>query len=135
MKIVGPNDSVMKAVNIMNKNHIGSVIVEHDWDALGIITERDILKRVVALKKDPDKILCKDVMTKPLISADCNTEVADAVKLMVKKRIKKLAVTRKGRMIGILTATDILRSGHRIEEEVMKELVRFFPLEKQSYAE
>ncbi len=135
VKRVKPNAPVMKAVNIMNKYHIGSVIVEKDWEALGIITERDVLKRIVVKRKNPDKILCRSIMSKPIISVESKKEIADAVKIMVKNKIKRLAVTRKGRIVGMLTVTDILRSGHDVEDAVLKELARFFPLEKSGYGE
>ncbi len=135
VKRVKPSDTVMKAVKIMNRHHIGSVIVEKDWEALGIVTERDVLKRVMVRRKNPDKMLCRSIMSKPIISIESRKDVADAVKIMVKNKIKRLAVTKEGRIVGMLTVTDILRSGHDIEDAVLKELARFFPLEKSGYGE
>ncbi len=135
MKTVKPDDTMMKAVKIMNKHHIGSVIVSKDWVAHGIITERDVLKKIVAKRKNPSKVLCRSIMSKPLITIDSAKEVADAVKIMIKNKIKRLAVTRKGRVVGLLTVTDILRSGHKVEEAVLAELAKFFPLEKTGYGE
>lgn len=132
---VKPDDSVMKAVKLMNRHHVGSVIVAKDWNALGIITERDVLKKVVAKKKDATRVLCGKIMAKPVICIESKKDVAEAVKLMVKKSIKKLAVTKNGRMIGIITATDILRSGHDVQGAVLQELAKFFPLEKSGYGE
>ena len=135
MKAVKPDDTVMKAVKIMNKHHIGSVIVSKNWVARGIITERDVLKKIVAKRKNPSKVLCRNIMSKPLITIESAKEVTEAVKMMVKNKIKRLAVTRKGRIVGMLTVSDVLRSGHRVEDAVLAELAKFFPLEKTGYGE
>ncbi len=135
VKTVRPDDKVLVAVKIMNKHHIGSVIVSKDWKALGIITERDVLKRIVVRRKNPDKILCRSIMSRPIVSIESNKEIADAVKIMVKNKIKRLAITRKNKIVGMLTVTDILRSGHDVEDAVLQELAKFFPLEKSGYGE
>jgi CBS domain-containing protein len=135
IRTVNPDDTVMKAVKIMNKHHIGSVIVSKNWVARGIITERDVLKKIVAKRKNPSKVLCRNIMSKPLITIESAKEVTEAVKMMVKNKIKRLAVTRKGRIVGMLTVSDVLRSGHRVEDAVLAELAKFFPLEKTGYGE
>lgn len=127
---VDPDDTVKKAVFIMNKHNIGSVIVVEGNKPIGIITERDILRKVVALDKRPGKMLCKNLMRKPVKTISANATVLKAIELMAKYHIKKLAVTRNGMLVGIITATDILKSPAKIEEAALKRVSRLFPVYK-----
>ncbi len=130
VRTVRPTDSVKKAVSIMNRYNIGSVIVYGD-KVEGIITERDVLKRVVALCKDSG-VACRSVMSRNITTIDVNDEIEDAIEVMAKKRIKKLPVTENGELVGIVTATDIIKSGERVEYAALKKLAQFFPVYQAS---
>ncbi|MBI2075836.1 MAG: amino acid permease [Candidatus Aenigmarchaeota archaeon] len=127
-----PEDSVKKVALIMNKYRIGDVVIEGNRKAIGIITERDILKKVVALGRKPEDVKCKAIMRRPVTTIDENSSVTDAIDVMAKKNIKKLPVTRDGELVGIVTATDILKSGERIEYAVLKKLAQFYPVYQPS---
>ena len=100
--------TVYKAVRLMNKHEIGCVVVILKGKPVGIITERDMLKRVLAKSVDPEKIKVSDIMSAPLIIGKPKMEIENAVKLMFKTKIKKLPVVH-GRLIGLVTLTDITR--------------------------
>jgi len=101
--------TVYKAVRLMNKHEIGCVVVILKGKPVGIITERDMLKRVLAKSVDPEKIKVSDIMSAPLIIGKPKMEIENAVKLMFKTKIKKLPVVHGGRLIGLVTLTDITR--------------------------
>jgi len=101
--------TVQEAVDLMNKHEIGCLIVVLRGKPVGIITERDMLKRVLAKSKDPEKIKVSEIMSAPLIVGKPEMEVEDAVKLMFKTKIKKLPVIQKGRLVGLVTLTDLTR--------------------------
>jgi len=101
--------TVQEAVDLMNKHEIGCLIVVLRGKPVGIITERDMLTRVLAKSKDPEKIKVSDIMSAPLIVGKPEMEVEDAVKLMFKTKIKKLPVVQRGRLIGLVTLTDLTR--------------------------
>ena len=101
--------SVKEAADIMNKFEIGCVIAVRDGKAKGILTERDLLKRVVADGKDPAKFKVKEVMTSPLVVAEPGMDLAEAVKLMFQMKIKKLPVVDGKRLVGLVSLTDIAR--------------------------
>ncbi len=128
VRTVKPTDSVKKAVLTMNRYRIGSVIVIENYEPAGIITERDMLKRIVARGKNADKVKCGTIMSRPLRTIDTSDSIEDAAALMAKRKIKKLAVMKDGRLAGILTVTDILKSGERIELAALKKLAQFFPV-------
>jgi CBS domain-containing protein len=102
--------TVMQAVKIMNKLEIGCLIVVRKGKPAGILTERDLLRRVLAKSKDPKKTIVSEVMTKPLVFGKPHMEVEEAVKLMFKMKIKKLPVVGKnGQLAGLITLTDLVR--------------------------
>jgi CBS domain-containing protein len=101
--------TVQEAVDLMNKHEIGCLIVVLRGKPVGIITERDMLTRVLAKSKDPEKIKVSEIMSAPLIVGKPEMEVEDAVKLMFNTKIKKLPVIQRGRLIGLVTLTDLTR--------------------------
>jgi len=101
--------TVQEAVDLMNKHEIGCLIVVLKGKPVGIITERDMLTRVLAKSIDPEKIKVSDVMSAPLIVGKPEMEVENAVKLMFKTKIKKLPVVQRGRLVGLVTLTDLTR--------------------------
>jgi CBS domain-containing protein len=101
--------TVQEAVRLMNKHEIGCLIVVLKGKPVGIITERDMLKRVLAKSRDPKKIKVSDVMSAPLILGKPEMDVEDAVRLMFKTKIKKLPIVEKGRLLGLVTLTDLTR--------------------------
>lgn len=102
--------TVREAVELMNKNEIGCLIVVNEEEKpVGILTERDLLKRVLARRKDPVRAKVKDVMSKPLITGTPHMDLEAAARLMFKKKIKKLPVVENGRLVGLVTLTDMVR--------------------------
>jgi len=86
---VDENSSVKEAVDIMNEFQIGSLIVLERGKAMGIVTERDFLRRVIAGAKDVVNTKVKEIMTTPLVVVEPSTDLEEAVKLMLKSKIKK----------------------------------------------
>lgn len=101
--------TVMKAVKLMNENEIGCLIVLRRGRAVGVITERDLLTRVISKSKDPNKTKVREIMTKPLIAGTPQMEVEDATRLMFERKIKKLPIIEHGRLLGLVTLTDLAR--------------------------
>ncbi|NWG11221.1 CBS domain-containing protein [Candidatus Bathyarchaeota archaeon] len=95
---------------IMDERGIGCVIVVQDENPIGIITERDMLKRVLLESKDPKTTKAFQIMSAPLLFGHPNMSVQEAVKLMTEKRIKKLPIIAEDQLVGMLTLTDLARS-------------------------
>jgi len=106
---IDENATVKEAAEIMNKFEIGCLIAVRKGKAMGILTERDLLKRVVAEAKDATKTRVKDVMSSPLVVVEPNMDLEDAVRLMFQMKIKKLPVVDEKRLVGLVTLTDIAR--------------------------
>jgi len=117
--------TVKEAVETMNKHEIGCLIVTKNGKPVGIMTERDILKRVIPESKNPEKAQVSEVMSTPLIAGDPDMYVEDAARLMFKKNIKKLPIMEKGKLVGLLTISDIARVAHiQPPFKVIRELVK-----------
>jgi CBS domain-containing protein len=106
---VDENSTVKEAVDIMNEFQIGSLIVLGKGKAMGIVTERDFLRRVIAGAKDAENTKVREIMTVPLVVVEPSTDLEEAVKLMFQRKIKKLAVVDGKKLVGIVTLTDIAR--------------------------
>jgi len=123
VKTVRTDDSVHAAVLKMNKFQIGSVIVTNNGRAVGIITERNILERIVEPRLDPATIWAKDIMSSPLVTVDPNDTVDEAAKIMAQKRIKKLPVVEGDKVVGVVSTSDIVRA-NPTQIGILEELLR-----------
>jgi len=108
--------TVRDAAKLMNERDIGCLLVMKGKTPVGIVTERDMLKRVLLKSKDPRKTKIGKVMSKPLMAGEPQTEVRDAVRLMVEGKIKRLPVVENGHLLGLVTFTDIVRSSAYFEQ-------------------
>ena len=104
---VRPNLSLREASKIMSKFGIGSLVVVEDENLVGIITSTDIIK-AVAEGKDVDNTLVSEVMSKDVITVDPDESLEEAVEKMMEKNIKRLPVVEGGKLVGIITASDII---------------------------
>jgi CBS domain-containing protein len=99
--------TVKDAASRMAKDEIGSLVVTEQGKPVGIVTERDLLSRVLATGKNPEATRIRSVMSKPLICGDSNMDATEAARYMISRNIKKLPVTQDGRLVGIMTFTDL----------------------------
>jgi CBS domain-containing protein len=106
---VNANVTVKRAVSIMNKNEIGCLIGVKQGKAVGIVTERAMLTRVLAEACDPERTKVSEIMSSPLIAVDPKMDIENAAKFMFKMRVKKLPVVSNSKLVGLITLTDIAR--------------------------
>jgi len=106
---VDVDDTVQEAAEVMKKNDISSVIATRKGDGVGIITERDIICKIVAESKSPRSVKVGEVMTSPLITIKPEADLDEAARIMRDKNIRRLVVTDKGRIIGVLSEFDVVR--------------------------
>lgn len=133
------NDTVKDAATAMRDNNIDSVLVMKNGFAEGIVTERDVITKVVAESGNSEKIRLKDVMSGPLIMAGVDDSIEDAAIEMRDKNIRRLPVTDGEKIVGIITDYDItvnhpalvllieegmgLVSGEEVEEYIEEEFL------------
>jgi signal-transduction protein with cAMP-binding, CBS, and nucleotidyltransferase domain len=115
--IVSETTSIADAARIMRKEELSSILVGQDSShVVGIVTEKDILYRVVAENKGPFKVVLREVMSSPLVTLDAAAQAKDGVELMLKKGIRRLPIIKQGRVIGIMTLRSVV--GNDINKNV-----------------
>ncbi len=113
MRTIVSIDSKAKAkdaAKLMVEKGIGSLIANREGLPFGIVTERDLVEKIVAEVKDPSKVTVADVMTAPLATIDASSSLIDAARKMVEKQVKRLVVTEHDKIIGIVSQTDLVQS-------------------------
>ena len=105
---IGKAETVLDAATRMNERGIGCLVVTDGETVIGIFTERDVLRRVVAAKVDPAQTLVGDVMTAPVACCKPDTTLAECRAVMTEKRIRHLPVVEKERLCGIVTISDLM---------------------------
>jgi signal-transduction protein with cAMP-binding, CBS, and nucleotidyltransferase domain len=106
---IDENNSVLEAVKAIVDNKRGSIVVTSGGDTVGILTERDILTRVVVKSLDPKTTRVKVVMTSPVVTIEKEKPLREAIDLMNRKGLRRMFVTDKGKIVGIFTLRDIVR--------------------------
>jgi signal-transduction protein with cAMP-binding, CBS, and nucleotidyltransferase domain len=111
-----------KVAALMDKHDYGCIIVTtKDGKPLGIITERDLVVRVLAKNLKPDNIKAKKVMTTPLMTIEPDATITDAAKRMSRLDIRRLAVIYKGKLVGIVSGKDVLHVMPELLETMQEE--------------
>jgi len=106
---VDSKSKVKEAARMMVEKGIGSLIANRDGLPFGIITERDLMEKIVAEGVDPAKITVGEVMTAPLTTIDAAASIVDAARRMMEKQVKRLIVTDREKIIGIVSQTDLVQ--------------------------
>jgi CBS domain-containing protein len=103
------NEASNKVAFFMDKNDLGCVIVTNSvGNSIGIITERDLVIRVLAKNLKPDTVKAKEIMTTPLVTIEPDAAITEAARRMNRLDIRRLGVIYKGNLVGIISSKDIL---------------------------
>jgi len=103
------NEASNKAAVVMDKNDLGCIIVTNKaGNSIGIITERDLVIRVLAKNLKPDTVKAKEIMTTPLVTIEPDAAITEAARRMNRLDIRRLGVIYKGNLVGIISSKDIL---------------------------
>jgi CBS domain-containing protein len=123
VKVVRPDTTIKEVVATMNKFSIGSIIVVQGDRPVGIITERDILRRLVEPCLAPEALTARQIMTSPVFTISETANIQETAKLMARKNVKRLPVTDDDKLVGMITYTDIVAEVPTLLS-ILEELVR-----------
>ena len=124
---IGVNNSVFEAAELMSSNRVGCLVIMDGEVPIGIVTERDIVRRVVA-KKMPLDTKVSEIMSKSLITIDPDASLKDAARLMSSNKIRRLPVVKQNRLVGIVVASDFVRNiGKKTASEGILEAMGRYP--------
>ena len=124
---IGVNNSVFEAAELMSSSQLGCLVIMDRDVPVGIVTERDIVRRVVA-KKMPLDTKVSEIMSKSLITVDSDASLKDAARLMSTNQIRRLPVVKQNRLVGIVVAADFVRNlGKKTASEEILEAMGRYP--------
>jgi CBS domain-containing protein len=123
---IGSDKTVFEAAELMSTKGLGCVIVIIKAFPVGIITERDIVRRIVAKRASLD-VKVTEVMTKTLITVDPDTSLKEAARIMSTNKIRRLPVLKNNKLVGIVVASDFVRNVGKktTTEEILDALGRY----------
>ncbi len=118
--VVGPETTVENAVKLMLKGNVGSLVIQENNILRGIVTEKDLVGKVILKNLNPKKTKVSSIMTTILVTIDPSADILDSVKLMTKHNIRRLPVVDKNnKLLGLVTINDILRIQPQLFELVL----------------
>lgn len=124
---VTQDTSLEECAKVMAKNHVGALVIKDNHESKGLITEQDIVRKVIAKGINPLTKNVRDFMEKKLITINPNDDIYDALIKMRDSNIRHLPVVDKGKMVGLLTIKDILK----IEPSLFEVVVEKFELREE----
>jgi CBS domain-containing protein len=107
---VNSSEPVSKIASLMVNCNIGAVIVMRDTEPLGIVTERDLIRKVIYAKKDAREIVAQEIMTAPLITISDDRTIEEALKIMQHNHVRRLVVLKGESAVGLLTERRLLHA-------------------------
>ncbi|MCS7368950.1 MAG: CBS domain-containing protein [archaeon GBS-70-058] len=116
--------SVLEAAKMMLSKNTGYLIVLDGGIPAGMIGERDIVFKVVALGKDPSNVKVGEIMSKPLITIDPDATISEAIDIMVKNGIRRIPVVKDGIIYGVFTTRDLMAHLKEYEDRLVRDLLR-----------
>ena len=122
------NDNAYEAARLMDKHNVGCVVViDKQGKPLGVITERDLVVRVLARNNQPSKLIAKEVMSSPLITVDPDEKLGETARRMSKIKIRRLGVMYKGNLVGLISTSTSILSLSFVKNTVLYEVVLVSP--------
>jgi len=109
IQFVNPAASVREAAEEMKRLHRGCLVVISKGKLVGILTERDLVQKVLAVGKNPRKTPVAKIMSEPVITVNPKTSLSGAAEIMVRNRIRRLPVVEDEKVVGIITTSDFAK--------------------------
>lgn len=106
---VGPDAPVIEAARTMQEAKVGALLVAESTRFIGIVSESDLVRSVLAVGGDAQQVRVADVMQAPIITIEIDRSAHEASDLMAERGIRHLAVTEAGKIVGMLSVRDLLR--------------------------
>jgi CBS domain-containing protein len=121
---IDPAATVLAAVRLMEEKNIGFLVVLHNGAIVGVVSERDCLRRVMLAGKSPEATAVGDIMVKSVIKAGIEDSFAECLRLMHAHKVRHLPVLREGRLVGVVSIRDLLREAVEHHASIIGELER-----------
>jgi CBS domain-containing protein len=107
VRTVSPSQSLTEAAEVMKGEDVGSVPVVEEGRLAGIVTDRDIVTRAVAERRDPQTVKVAEVASRELLTVEPEQDLDEALALMARHQVRRLPVVEEGRLVGMLAQADV----------------------------
>jgi CBS domain-containing protein len=107
VRTVSPSQSLAEAAELMKSEDVGSVPVVEEGRLAGIVTDRDIVIRAVAERRDPQTVKVDEIASGELVTVEPEQDLDEALELMARHRVRRLPVVEEGRLVGMLAQADV----------------------------
>jgi len=107
---VNSYEHVSKIAELMANHDIGSVVVTRNMEPVGIVTEKDLVRKIICANRNAGEVVAQEIMTSPLITISSGRTVDEALKIMQDNAVRRLIVLKGERMVGLLTERRLLRA-------------------------
>ncbi len=107
---IAPEASIFEAAKLMTEKKVGCLLVEENDGYSGMVTRSDIISRVLAESKDPATVTVDSVCTRPMLTMDYLLTVNETGDKLLRKNIKRLAVTERGKVVGVFSIKDLVKT-------------------------
>lgn len=114
--------SVIDAIRSMADNHVGALLVMDNQQLVGIVSERDYARKVILLGRSSSTTAVREIMSSPVTTIAPERSVDDAMRLMTERRIRHLPVVRGGKVIGVLSIGDLVKSVIEEQQHTIEDL-------------
>ena len=108
--VIGSHQPVSQAIEKMIQAGVWSLLVERQGLPVGVVTDRDILRRCAATGHFPDRVKAEEIMSSPIITIEPNARAGEALKIMIDKNVRRLYVVEGGKIVGRVTQTGLSRN-------------------------
>src|SRR5215208_1852256 len=122
---IAPEASVFEALETMAKHNIGALLVMSESDMVGILSERDCIRKVELMGRSSKETRIQDIMTSDVITVDCSQPLEECMSLMIERNIRHLPVYDGSELVGLLSVRDVLKEVIEVQQMMLSQLERY----------
>ena len=122
---IGPEASVFEALETMAKHNIGALLVMSEGNMVGIVSERDCIRKVELMGRNSKETRVSEIMTSDVITVDCSQPLEECMALMIERNIRHLPVYDGSELVGLLSVRDVLREVIEVQQLMLSQLERY----------
>lgn len=123
--VIAPEASVFEALEMMAKHNIGALLVMSEDQMVGIVSERDCIRKVELMGRNSKETHINEIMTGDVITVDCSQPLEECMSLMIERNIRHLPVYDGDKLVGLLSVRDVLREVVEVQQMMLSQLERY----------
>lgn len=122
---IGPEEAVLKAIQLMADRHVGALLVMREAELVGIVSERDYARKVILLGRSSADTPVRHIMSSPVTTVTPGNSVAECMKIVTDQRVRHLPVVEQGRVVGVVSIGDLVKAVIEEQQQQIEQLERY----------